>query len=126
MKTKKIKMSNINISKYINKYISNKLVFNTFINYNITQHNNKSIVIWRDCLHCTVKEKFSITKINMVKLPNYIKSIKIGILLLDGSIVFSDRNKNGRLNLTQSLNNSNYLYSVYNSLSDYCPRFPIL
>lgn len=47
------------------------------------------------------------------------------LLLSDGYIVFSTRSKNGRLGLTQSLSHSGYLYFVFNTLSHYCPRYPI-
>lgn len=80
---------------------------NSFTNFkcnytidNTNFHYNKSLVIWGDYLYSTVKEKFSISELNMVKLPNYIKSIIIGILLSDGYITFSSRSKNGCLSLT--------------------------
>ena len=59
----------------------------------------------------------------MVKLPYFIKSVMIGLLLSDGYISFYS--KNGSLGLTQSLSHSGYLYFVFNILAHYCPRYPI-
>ena len=69
--------------------------------------------------------KVSQNELNIIKLPPFIKNLIIGVLLSDGYIIFSEKNKNGRLSLTQSLSNSGYLYFVFNILSPYCPKYPI-
>jgi|SRR5271156_6171432 len=72
-----------------------------------------------------VGEKLTQNELNMVKLPYFVKSVMIGMLLSDGYINFSTRSKNGRLGLTQSLSHSGYLYFVFNILAPYCTRYPI-
>lgn len=87
---------------------------------------NKSLILWGTNLHSTVGEKLTQNELNIMKLPYFIKSVIIGILLSDGYIIFSTRSKNGRLGLTQSLFNSVYLYFVFNILAHYCPVIPFL
>jgi hypothetical protein len=93
--------------------------------FNNKKDTNKSLILWGTNLHSTVGEKLTQNELNIVKLPYFIKSVIIGILLSDGYIIFSTRSKNGRLGLTQSLFNSAYLYFVFNILAHYCPRYPI-
>jgi len=49
----------------------------------------------------------------------------VGLLLSNGYISYSTRNKNGYLSLTQSLSHSCYIYFVYNKISYYCTRYPV-
>ena len=92
------------------------------------KNNNdcKSLVIWGTNLYSTVGIRFTQNELNMVKLPYFIKSVMVGLLLSDGYINFyGKRSKNGSLGLTQSLAHSGYLYFVFNILAHYCPRYPI-
>lgn len=62
----------------------------------------------------------------MIKLPNYQKSVIIGLLLSDGWLIFSaKRSINARLGFKQSLHHVNYVWFVFNLLSHYCSSFPI-
>jgi hypothetical protein len=70
------------------------------------KNNNdyKFLVIWSTNLYSTVGIKFTRNELNMVKLPYFIKSVIIGLLLSDEYISFySKRNKNDSLGLIQSL-----------------------
>jgi hypothetical protein len=64
-------------------------------------------------------------ELNIIKLPNHIRSIMSGLLLSDDYITFSARSKNGRLSLTQSLAHLDYIYFVYNLLSHYYSKHPV-
>jgi hypothetical protein len=86
----------------------------------------KSLVIWGDNLYSLVGIKVSKNELNITKLPYFIRSVVIGLILSDGYIVFSARSKNGRLGLTQSLAHLNYLYFVFNILAPYCYKYPVL
>ena len=71
---------------------------------------SKDLVIWGTNLYSTVGSRFTQNELNMVKLPYFIKSVMIGLLLSDGYINFyGKRSKNGSLGLTQSLAHSGYL-----------------
>jgi hypothetical protein len=54
------------------------------------KNNNhcKSLVIWGDNLYSTVGTKFYQNELNMVKLPYFIKSVIIGLILSDEYINF--------------------------------------
>jgi len=87
---------------------------------------SKDLVIWGANLYSTVGIRFTQNELNMVKLPYFIKSVMIGLLLSDGYISFyGKRSKNGSLGLTQSLSHSGYLYFVFNILAHYCSWYPI-
>lgn len=102
--------------------ISNKKLVNITSN---TNYNNKSLILWGYNLYFTVVIKLTKNELNIIKLPCFIKSVMIGLLLSDGYIVFSTKSKNGRLGLTQSLSHSSYLYFVFNLLAHYCPIYPV-
>ena len=73
--------------------ISNKKLVNITSNIN---YNNKSLTLWGYNLYSTVGIKLTQNELNMIKLPCFIKSVMIGLLLSDGYIVFSTKSKNGR------------------------------
>jgi hypothetical protein len=102
--------------------ISNKKLVN--ITYN-TNYKNKSLILLSSNLHSTVGMKLTQNELNMIKLPYFVKSVMIGLLLSDGYIVSNTKSKNGRLGLTQSLSHSGYLYFVFNILAHYCSRYPV-
>lgn len=62
------------------------------------------------------------TELSIIVLPNYVKSVMIGLLLSDAYIVFSAISKNGSLLLTQSLSHLYYIF-LFNILSHYCSRY---
>jgi hypothetical protein len=96
------------------------------VNSTIIKHLEcKSLVPWGDNLYSTVGIKLSQKELDMIKLSLFAKSVMIGLLLSDGYIVFSSRSKHGRFGLTQSLAHSSYIYSVFNILAHYCPRYPV-
>ena len=80
-------------------------------------YDNKSLVQWGTNLQSTARIRFTKNELSMVKLPYFVKSVIIGLLLSDGYIVFAPRSKNGRLGLTQSLGHSAYLYYIYSILA---------
>ena len=102
-----------------------KLIKEKELYLNDKKDTNKSLILWGTNLHSTVGEKLTPNELNIVRLPYFIKSVIIGVLLSHGYIIFSTRSKNGRLGLTQSLFNSAYLYFVFNILAHYCPCYPI-
>lgn len=61
----------------------------------------------------------------MIKLPNYYKSIIIGLLLSDGWLTIASKTtKNARLGFKQTINNVPYVWFVFNELSHYCSSYP--
>jgi len=60
----------------------------------------------------------------MVKLPNHIKCIIIGLLLSDGYLAKGKRSINVWFGLSQSSIHSKYFFSVYLALSHYCSSYP--
>ena len=63
----------------------------------------------------------------MVKLPVYIRSIMVGLILSDAWIKFSSKtSKNALLGFAQSQVNSKYFWFVFFSLSHYCSSYPLI
>lgn len=64
---------------------------------------------------------------NMISIPPYQYSVIVGLLLSDGYMgLASDTSISYRLALTQSLAHFKYICLVFNNLSHYCNRYPIL
>lgn len=64
---------------------------------------------------------------NMISIPSYQYSVIVGLLLSDGYMgLASDSNISYRLAFTQSLAHFKYVWFVFNTLSHYCNRCPIL
>ena len=71
------------------------------------------------------KGKFTLKVNNMIKLPQYEKSVIIGLLLSDGWLTMSSsKSKNARLGFKQSLFHFAYFWHVFNVLSPYCSSYP--
>ena len=69
--------------------------------------------------------KFTKLVTSMIKLPNYNKSIIIGLLLSDGWLTFASKtNKNARLGFKQTINKASYVWFIFNELSHYCSSYP--
>lgn len=94
-------------------------------NKNLINHDSIFLVLWSTNLRSTVGVNFTQSELNMVRLPCFAKNIMVGLLFSDGYIIFSNRSKNGRLGLTQSLSYVGYIYFLYNALAHYCPRYPV-
>jgi len=54
----------------------------------LNNNKNKCLILWGTNLQSTVGIKFTQNELNIIKLPYYIKSVMIGILLSDGYIFF--------------------------------------
>ena len=83
----------------------------------------KFLVIWGENLSSTAKEKFNRTELAIVKLPNNIKHVVIGLVLSDGWL--EHRRKNARLGFAQSLDHFEYIWFVFSLLSHYCSSYPM-
>ena len=110
-------MFNLEMKNPLKSYDNSKLIKEKVLYLNNKKDTNKSLILWGTNLHTTVGVKLTQNELNIVKLPYFIKSVIIGILLSDGYIIFSTKSKNGRLGLTQYLSNSAYLYFVFNILA---------
>ena len=62
----------------------------------------------------------------MIELPPYQKSVIVGLVLSDGWLALTDSKtgKNARLGFRQSIDESEYVWYVFNDLSHYCERYP--
>ena len=89
-------------------------------------NNELSLVIWGTNLRSQVGTgKFTKLVTSMIKLPNYNKSIIIGLLLSDGWLTFASKtNKNARLGFKQTINKASYVWFIFNELSHYCSSYP--
>ena len=86
----------------------------------------KSLVLWGSNLNSTAGTRYTKYELSIIKLPNDIKSIMIGIILSDGHIALNFKGKNAYLILNQSLAKSAYVYFVFSFLSHYCQSYPKL
>lgn len=86
---------------------------------------NTKLGVWGSNINSTVGlGRFTKIVKNRIKLPPYQKSVVIGILLSDGKLFSSKPHENPRLELKQSIKNSNYLLFVFSILSHYCNVLP--
>lgn len=88
--------------------------------------NARDIVLWGNNLLSTVGIRYTKHELNIVKLPNDIKSVIIGIILSDGHLALHSNAKNAYLIFNQSLDKLAYVYFVYKFLSHYCQSYPKL
>jgi hypothetical protein len=88
--------------------------------------NEKSLVLWGSNLGSTVGTRYTKYELSIIKLPNDIKSIIVGIILSDGHIALNFKGKNAYLILNQSLTKSAYIYFVFSFLNHYCQSYPKL
>jgi LAGLIDADG DNA endonuclease family len=93
-------------------------------NDNLT--DSMSLVLWWNNLSSTTKIKYTKHELSIVKLPENIRSIIIGIVLSDGHIALTSRSKNAYLMFSQSLAKLGYIYFVFNFLNHYCQSYPKL
>lgn len=88
--------------------------------------NEKSLVLWGSNLGSTAGTRYTKYELSIIKLPNDIKSIIIGIIISDGHIALNFKGKNAYLILNQSLAKLAYIYFVFSFLSHYCQSYPKL
>lgn len=88
--------------------------------------NSLNLVVWGTNLSSLVGfGRLTRQESNMVELPPYQFSVIIGLLLSDGWLIIASKtNKNARLEFSQSLSRSSYVWYVFNALSHYCNRYP--
>lgn len=89
-------------------------------------NNELSLVVWGTNLRSQVGTgKFTKLVSSIINLPNYNKSIIIGLLLSDGWLTFASKtNKNARLGFKQTINKASYVWFIFNELSHYCSSYP--
>ena len=61
----------------------------------------------------------------MVHIPSNLYSIILGVLLSDGWL-YINKSGNTLLGFKQSINKSEFFFSVFNKFSHYCSAYPIL
>lgn len=99
--------------------------------YSVIKHNDENplhtnLVLWGNNLSSTVGVRFSRSQLSLVKLPLYIRSVIVGLVISDGWIIFENKtSKNALLGFSQSGANSIYAWYVFSILSHYCPSYPI-
>jgi hypothetical protein len=93
------------------------------INYSSTP---KNLVVWGDNLYSTVGIIYTKHDLSIVKLPENVRSIIIGIILSDGHVALASRSKNAYLLFSRSLAKLTYVYFVLNFLNHYCKSYPKL
>lgn len=85
-----------------------------------------NVVLWGNNLSSTVGVRFSRYQLSLVKLPLYIRSVIVGLVISDGWIIFENStSKNALLGFSQSGANSIYAWFVFSLLSHYCSSYPI-
>jgi hypothetical protein len=88
--------------------------------------NKKYLVLWGSNLSSTAGIRYTKYELSIIKLPNDIKSIMVGIILSDGHVALNFKAKNAYLILNQSLAKSAYVYFVFSFLNHYCQSYPKL
>jgi len=84
------------------------------------------IVVWGKLLSSNVGyPRFTKLVINLVKLPSYVKSVVVGLILSDGWFNFQkQRQVNARLGFQQSLAHFEYFWLVFLLISPFCSSYP--
>lgn len=83
-----------------------------------------NLVIWGSNLALTLGGRLSKTQSNITKIPPFIRSVIVGLILSDGWMQLPSDSKNARLCFKQSTKNSSYVWFVFFILSHYCSSFP--
>jgi hypothetical protein len=95
--------------------------------YNSNNHLNsscKALVLYGTNLSSTVGSRFTAFDRNLIKIPNNLKSLFIGIIISDASISKSKEKTNARFQFKQTYKHFEYFYSVFMRLSHYCSKGP--
>lgn len=86
-------------------------------------YSPKNLVVWGDNLYSTVGIRYTKHELSIVKLPENVRSIIIGIIFSDGHVALASRSKNAYLLFSQSLAKLTYVYFVFNFLNHYCQSY---
>jgi hypothetical protein len=124
---------NVNTRRYYgtlsdNKHKIDDLHMGPWFITGFSEASNLSLVVWGSNLTSQVGEgRFTKQVSHMIKIPFYLLSVIIGLVLSDGwlTIPRPDR-KNARLGFKQSLDKAYYVWFVFNILSHCCTRYPSL
>ena len=128
-----------NVEKDITKNMTSRIIqknkntlnlFERFprTNKNYLPNNNKckDIVIYGSNLTSTVNyPRYNSIIRHMVHIPSNLYSIILGVLLSDGWL-YINKSGNTLLGFKQSINKSEFFFSVFNKFSHYCSAYPIL
>jgi len=90
------------------------------------KNSSTDLVIWGENMYSGFNRlKLSSVELNMYKLPQYQRSIIVGLLLSDGWLSYASvNNKYPRLGFEQTSLQASYVWLVYWSLSHYCYSLP--
>jgi len=88
--------------------------------------DNLSLVLWGNILSSTTRIRYTKHELSIVKLPEKVRSVIVGIILSDGHIALTPRSKNAYLIFSQSLAKLTYVYFVFHFLNHYCQSSPRL
>jgi len=86
--------------------------------------NSNSLVVWGSNLGLTLGGRLTRIQANMIKIPPYVQSVMVGLILSDAWMQLPSDSKNARLCFKQSMKNSPYLWFVFSILGHYCSSFP--
>lgn len=90
-------------------------------------NDSTDLVVWGTNLRSTTGYgRFTKQVRDMIAIPLYQYSVIVGLLLSDGYFWSGSTNKSPRLELKQSWINRKYLLFVFNILSHYCEKHPVL
>jgi hypothetical protein len=124
-----------NLCYYLpNLNLSNKRNFSTSSNLqgkirsNIFLSTCTDLVVWGENLPSGVGwGRHTKQEREMIVIPSFQYSVIVGLLLSDGWLVIASATTiSPRLGLSQSLSHFKYVWFVFNALSHYCERFPVL
>nr|YP_009663723.1 hypothetical protein [Dactylella tenuis]QCW06860.1 hypothetical protein [Dactylella tenuis] len=93
---------------------------------NAAKIGSGDIVLWGSNLGLTLGGRLTRIQASMTKIPPYVQSVIIGLILSDGWMQLPSDSKNARLGFKQSTKNSPYVWSVFFLLSHYCSSFPYI
>lgn len=125
------KINYIAYYKYINKVVNIKShsVINYYINFSISDVNNKSLSIiplnnkrlWLNVYKGILKKLDR----NMIQITSFQRSIIVGIILSDGWVQRRS-GWNPRVGFKQSIKNFEFFWDVFTQLSNLCSGYPWL
>jgi len=117
-----------------NLNLSNQRNFSTSSNLQGKRESNiylsicTDLVVWGENLPSGVGwGRHTKQEREMIVIPSFQYSVIVGLLLSDGWLVIASATHiSPRLGLSQSLSHFKYVWFVFNALSLYCDRFPVL
>jgi|SRR5215469_6794898 len=113
----------IKIFSWLSKPFSKVCMTENNKNKNYSTYS-KALVLYGTNISSTVgSARFTVLERNMIKIPNNILSIYVGILLSDANISKSNK-ADARLQFKQTIKHINYFYFVFFKLNHYCSKAP--